>query len=214
MLSCAILTYHSQNIRGNSQALNDHIALSENLLALHRAGYRIIPLARMMDWLGDEAEEPLPKRAVALTFDDGCDFDVKDLDYPGHGVQSAFSRILSDFITAHGASAQPELQATSFVIASSEARRIIDAGSLFGQGWISDGWWRETDAAGLIAIESHGWDHNHPDLAGQSRGNFHTVDTHEQCLEQVVRAAASIESITGRWPQFFAYPFGQSSAYI
>jgi peptidoglycan/xylan/chitin deacetylase (PgdA/CDA1 family) len=151
---------------------------------------------------------------MALTFDDGCDFDVRDLDYPGQGMQRAFSGILGDFIRQHGASAQPELHATAFVIASSEARRIIDVGSLFGRGWISDDWWRETDSAGLIAIESHGWDHNHPDLAGDTRGNFHTVDTHEQCLEQVVRAAASIESKAGRWPQLFAYPFGQSSAYI
>lgn len=214
MLSCAILTYHSQNVRGDGQAQNDHAALRENLLALHRAGYRIVSLSRMMDWLDGESGDPLPGHAVALTFDDGCDFDVRDLDYPGHGVQRAFSGILADFTREHGAGAQPELHATTFVIASSEARRIIDAGSLFGQGWISDDWWRETDSSGLVAVESHGWDHNHPDLAGDARGNFHTVDTHEQCLEQVVRAAASIESRTGRWPRFFAYPFGQSSAYI
>ena len=40
------------------------------------------------------------------------------------------------------------------------------------------------------------------------------MDTHEQCLQQVVQAAGAIEAITGRWPQYFAYPFGESSAYI
>ncbi|MDX1555097.1 MAG: polysaccharide deacetylase family protein, partial [Xanthomonadales bacterium] len=103
---------------------------------------------------------------------------------------------------------------TTFVIASRDARRQIDAGSLFGKGWISDDWWQITDREGLLAVENHGWDHNHPDLAGDARGNFHTVDTHEQCLGQVVRAADAIEALTGRRPRYFAYPFGESSEYI
>ncbi len=213
MLSCPILTYHSQNISGDGYAHNDHIALQQDLRALHQADYQVIPLNWLAGWLDGEQELDGLKRAVVLTFDDGCDFDVRDLDYPGHGVQRSFDGILRDFLDQSPPLPSP-LHATSFVIASREARQIIDSGSLFGQGWISDDWWRGTDADGLIAIENHGWDHNHPDLAGEQRGAFHTIDTHEQCLQQVVQAAGTIEHVTGRRPRYFAYPFGQSSAYI
>jgi peptidoglycan/xylan/chitin deacetylase (PgdA/CDA1 family) len=167
----------------------------------------------LADWLEGERDGAELANSVVLTFDDGCDFDVHDIEYPGHGLQRGFRGILQDFLATAGKS-PPRLHATSFVIASREARAIIDAGSLFGHGWISDDWWQSTDADGLIAIENHGWDHNHPDLAGDQRGDFHTVDTHEQCLQQVVRAAGAIEAITGRWPRYFAYPFGESSHYI
>jgi len=214
MRGVPILTYHSQNIRGNDYAVNDHIALREDLGFLHSAGFRVIPLDAALDWLEGAQNEVSMERAVVLTFDDGCDFDVRDLEYPGHGLQRSFLGIFEDFRAKVGAAAQPGLHATSFVIASREARRIIDRGSLFGQGWISDDWWQDVSSTGLISIENHGWDHNHPNLAGASRGSFHTVDTHEQCVQQVAQAAGAIEAITGRWPQYFAYPFGESSPYI
>ena len=214
MRGVPILTYHSQNIRGDDYASNDHVALRDDLTALHRAGFRVIPLGAALDWLDGARGEDSVQKSVVLTFDDGCDFDVRDLEYPGHGLQRSFLGILEDFRQDAGAGEQPGLHATSFVIASREARRVIDKGSLFGHGWISDDWWHDVSSAGLIAIENHGWDHNHPDLAGTSRGSFHTVDTHEQCLQQVVRAAGAIEVITGRRPKYFAYPFGESSAYI
>jgi len=206
-----VLTYHSQRIGGSEYAVNDHVALIQDLRELHRAGYTAVPLDWVADWLEGKREDTRMQRTVVLTFDDGCDFDVRDLDYPGHGLQRSFEGILRDFLDQTGA---PALHATAFVIASRDARRTIDAGSLFGRGWMSDDWWQEIDAGGLIAIESHGWDHNHPDLAGERRGAFHTVDTYEQCLLQVVRAAETIEQRSGRRPRYFAYPFGESSAYI
>ena len=228
ILSCPILTYHSQNISGNDYAHNDHVALREDLRMLYREGRHIVPLDWLLDVLDGSRTGADLAQAVVLTFDDGCDFDVRDLDYPGHGQQRSFAGILADHIATSGNPAL-RLHATSFVIANREARRVIDAASLFGQGWISDDWWRETDLGGHIAIENHGWDHNHPDLghpdlghpdlghpdlAGTQRGGFHTVDTEAQCLQQVVAAAGAIEAITGRWPSYFAYPFGESSAYI
>ena len=213
MFSVPILTYHSQNIGGDTPALNDHVALQNDLEALHRGGFRVAPLDRLADGLDGLASTDELTRSVVLTLDDGCDFDVRDLDYPGHGVQRSFQGIFLDFL-AKSTDPGVRLHATAFVIASREARRIIDSGSLFGRGWISDGWWREADSSELLSVENHGWDHNHPDLAGDRRGVFHTVDTHEQCLQQVVQAAGAIEAITGRWPRYFAYPFGESSAYI
>jgi len=208
-----ILTYHSQNICGNRHANNDHIALQEDLAALYQAGHHVVPLTWLADWMDGVRDDAAMHRAVVLTFDDGCDFDVRDLEYPGQGLQRSFLGIFQDFLN-QSKNSLPQLHATAFVIASREARRTIDSGSLFGRGWISDDWWQSVDAGGLIAIENHGWDHNHPDLAGEKRGAFHTVDTHEQCLQQVVEAAGAIQHISGRWPQFFAYPFGESSAYI
>jgi peptidoglycan/xylan/chitin deacetylase (PgdA/CDA1 family) len=209
-----ILTYHSQNIAGGTPADNDHLALAADLVQLTRCGYRIVPLDHLTDWMDGNRSDEEMDRCLCLTFDDGCDFDVRDLDYPGHGVQRSFMGILQDFAAKAGPAAQPELHATSFVIASSEARRTIDAGSLFARGWIGNDWWRRTDQAGLIAIGNHSWDHNHPDLEGEGRGQFHAIDSMAQCLEQVVRAGAAIEAKTGRWPCYFAYPFGESSAYI
>lgn len=209
-----ILTYHSQNIEGNSTADNDHAALAADLRALHNAGRQIISLDRLMDWLDGETGDGTVHNAAVLTFDDGCDFDVRDIDYPGHGLQRSFLGIMQDFLAELPPGVKPFLHATSFVIASREARQQIDAGSLFGKGWISDDWWQQADSSRMYSVENHGWDHNHPDLEGDARGNFHTVDTPQQCEEQVIRASAFIGQITGRQPEYFAYPFGESSEYI
>lgn len=209
-----ILTYHSQNVRGNDLAHNDHLALAADLPALHHAGFRVLPLDHVLDWMDGMRADESVEQGVVLTFDDGCDLDVRDIDFPGFGLQRSFLGVMQDFVAGFPEDERPELHATCFVIASPEARRQIDAGSLFGQGWISDDWWREADAYDILSVENHGWDHNHPDLEGDRRGSFHTVDTHEQCMEQVVLAANLIQQHTGRRPRYFAYPFGESSAYI
>jgi len=210
----AILTYHSQNIRGDRPADNDHVALAADLAALHETSKRVITLDALMDWLEGKSADETVADAVALTFDDGCDLDVRDIEYPGLGLQRSFLGIMEDFIGRLPSEGRPRLHVSSFVIASREARRQIDAASLFGRGWMNDDWWRAADAGGLFSVENHGWDHNHPALEGDARGNFHTVDSHEQCIEQVVHAAEAIEEMIGRRPKYFAYPFGESSAYI
>lgn len=214
MVQVPILTYHSHNIRGDGPADNDHAALAADLRAIHQAGLRITPLHRVVSWLEGNSGDEEVAGAVCLTFDDGCDFDVRDIDYPGYGMQRSFLGIMEDFRANMGRDAQPGLHATTFVIASREARETIDATQLFGQGWIGQDWWREVDAKALFSVESHGWDHNHPDLPGEGRGGFSTVDTYPRCLQQVVRAGEAIEAQTGRWPVLFAYPFGESSAFI
>jgi hypothetical protein len=214
--SNAILTYHSQNVGGADTRNNDHTALRADLEALTRAGVRVVPLRRVADALEGQADADTLNGTVCLSFDDGCDFDVLDMDYPGHGLQRSFLGIMRDFQARFGPEAQPELHATAFVIASEAARKVIDARSLFGKGWISDHWWRQAEAAGLLAIENHGWDHNHPDLApaDQDRGGFTSIDSAEACRVQVELAAETIAERSGRRPELFAYPFGESSAYI
>jgi len=217
-LNAAILTYHSQNIAGNDTSNNDHKALAADLQALHHAGCRFVSVRSMINKLFDDnvpgqgADRPM----VCLTFDDGCDFEVHTLEFGTFGMQPGFLSIMENFIQQHGNNAQPDLHATSFVIASPKARQLIDQGSLFGQGHMSDDWWRAAASHPLLDIGNHGWDHNHPDLEEglYPRGGFTAIETLEHCRQQVVQAGDFIRNITGQWPEIFAYPFGESSDYI
>lgn len=214
-MPCAILTYHSQIITANEYGGNDHLTLARDLELLTRAGCRVEPLRRVVDALAGDHGLP-GERLVVITFDDGALLDFHDVDHPTCGTQRGFRNILRDFRERHGADAQPGLHASSFVIASPEARRLMDERSLFGLGWMGDDWWSEAVADPLMAIESHGWDHNHPDVDPDDprRGRFDTIDDEAGCLLQVVEAGRTIEALGGGRPRCFAYPFGQSSAYL
>jgi peptidoglycan/xylan/chitin deacetylase (PgdA/CDA1 family) len=215
-LKAAILTYHSQNVAGSEASNNDHVALAADLNALHDAGCRFISLDELVNGIGADQSLSPGQPLICLTFDDGCDYDVRDLDFPGHGLQTGFLQIMEAFLASHPAGAQPGLQATSFVIASPQARQQIDQKSLFGRGNISDDWWRSAQAHPLLQIGNHGWDHNHPDLAAEhyARGGFKVIDNFERCQQQVVESGEYIEKQTGVYPVFFAYPFGELSEYI
>lgn len=217
-MKAAILTYHSQNIAGNDTCNNDHKALAADLQALHDAGCRFVSVSSLINSLFGEGvpDQNTDGPVVCLTFDDGCDFEVRTLEFGVFGAQPGFLSIMEGFVQQHGREAQPELHATSFVIASPEARQIIDQGSLFGKGHMSDDWWRAAANHPLLDIGNHGWDHNHPDLGVENypRGGFAVIETLEHCRQQVVQGSEYIQSITGQWPQIFAYPFGESSDYI
>ena len=216
ILKAAILTYHSQNVAGNETANNDHVALAADLDALHAAGCRFASLTTLIDAVFSNTPPDYESPLVCLTFDDGCDYDVRSLDFPGHGTQPGLLQLMEAFVERHGNDAQPDLHATSFVIASPEARRIIDRKSLFGSGHMSHDWWFKANAHPLLSIGNHGWDHNHPDLGGgqYARGGFDVVANLEQCQQQVVAAGEYIGGVSGDIPRFFAYPFGESSDYI
>ena len=51
-----------------------------------------VPLGSFEVLAALRGERPIPPRAVALTFDDGSVFDVRDVDYPGLGPQRGESR--------------------------------------------------------------------------------------------------------------------------
>lgn len=215
-MSCAILTYHSQIISANEYGANDHLTLARDLELMTAAGRRIVPLAQLLDfWAG--RSDALPDGSVAITFDDGALLDFEDVEHPIFGPQRGFLNILRAYREDRGADAQPALHATSFVIASEEARRRMDERSLFGLGWMNDAWWPEAARDPMMAVASHGWDHNHPDVDPDDpeRGRFDNVAGEADCLLQVVQASRTIAGITGGdWPRCFAYPFGQSSAYL
>lgn len=215
-----ILTYHSMHVDSPTYAGNDHVALAEDLRSIHALGGRIIPLAEAFAWHQGQRPASTVERAVVLTFDDGSWWDFHDLDHPAHGRQRSLFNILRDFRAEAGVGAQPGLHASAFVIASPGAREELDRKAMIGRGWWSDDWWARAQQSGLLAIECHSWDHVHPLLETvaqreQRKGDFAAVDSPEDCRAQVAQAGAYIRERAGPdAARFFAYPWGQASAYL
>lgn len=211
-----VLTYHSNNISGNDYASNDHVALAEDLRRIWRRGLRIVPLSLVVDVLLGQAPPSAVSDAVALSFDDGSWFDWHDMEHPAFGPQRGLAGVLRDFIADTDAAAH----ATSFVIASPEARATLDRTCLAGQGWWDDGWWREAQREGLIAIESHSWDHNHHTLPrtvqrDQVKGTFRSIDTLADADAEIRQASDWLDRfLAPHRTGLFAFPYGESNAYL
>ena len=232
-LKAFVLTYHSHHCLGTEYHLNDHLALAVDLASITRAGHRIVPLSRIVDRLlarrsadaagdaGDVAEAAW----VALTFDDGPVYDLDDFVHPLLGRQRGFAGLMQDFAATAQGARQPELAATSFVIASPEARRVMETTydteyTYLGAGSMGDAWWERAAATRLLAIGNHSWDHLHPALARvahskQARADFAQVLTVADADAQIAAAARFIAQRTGgRAAPYFAYPFGHSNDFL
>ena len=217
-----ILTYHSHRIAGRTYATNDHIALAHDLRTLHAQQFTVLPLRRIVAWLTEPDAQALPARAVGLSCDDGADADYYDCRHPEHGPQRSFYNILKDFQVENGVAAQPLLHLTSFVIASPTVRNEIDTRSLapIGLQGMHDEWWVAAERSGLLGIENHTWDHNHPEAswvceAQQHKGAFEPIDTYLESRAEIQQAATFIHAkIRPAWPSLLAYPWGQSSRYV
>jgi peptidoglycan/xylan/chitin deacetylase (PgdA/CDA1 family) len=213
-----ILTYHAANVAGSAYADNDHVALAADLRRIDDLGWRIVPLDRVLDLLDSSVDETATP-FLAITFDDGTDLDVRPVDYPGHGRQPGFLPILQDFQTRAG-HRQPDLHATSFVIASPVAREAMDRLCLFGGDVMQETWWKAACDSGLIGIGNHSWDHNHevaPEAApdGLPRGRFHAVDNDIRATWQIARAQRYIEErISPHAARHFGYPYGDVNAFL
>jgi peptidoglycan/xylan/chitin deacetylase (PgdA/CDA1 family) len=228
MRNAVILTYHSHRVLGNEYAVNDHVALRLDLVSIAATGHRIVPLERIVSALegrasGHESEGDEPW--VAITFDDGPAFDVRDFRHPRLGTQPSFLRIMREFARTPEGRRQDGLCATSFVIASPAARRIMETTfdpqcTYLEPGSMSDDWWGSAARCGLIAIANHSWDHLHsalPEVAHsrQARGDFRKVLCNEDADRQIRDAARYIADRTeGRSVPFFAYPFGHCNAFL
>ena len=215
-----VLTWHGYNVFGNSYETNDLIAFAEDLRTLTDAGFVVVPLLEVARWVRGERADfaALGRPVVALSCDDGTDYDWHDTIHPEFGLQKSFASRMRAF-QAERPGAQPTLGMTSFVIASPSARAQIDRGGMNGQGALNDDWWRAANASGLLAIESHGWDHNHPTVSpvvqrAQRSGDFFAIDTFVECDMHVRAASLFIESKSGRKPELFAYPWTQASDYL
>ena len=211
-----VLTYHSNNVSGNDYASNDHVALAEDLRLIRRKRLRIVPLSRVVGVLLGEVPDSEVSDAVALSFDDGSWFDWHDLDHPSCGPQRGFAGILRDFAAETGA----PVHAASFVIVSPEARATLDQTCLAGRGWWGDDWWGPAQREGLLAIESHSWDHNHHTLPStaqreQRKGTFRTIDSHADADAEIRQAADWLDAfLMPHRASLFAYPYGESNDYL
>lgn len=216
-LRIPVLTWHAYNLFGNTYETNDLIAFGEDLQTIFACGFSVVPLIEVARWVrGERGDFAAP--VVALSCDDGTDFDALDLSHPVHGPQQSFVTRLAEFRASTGA-AHVQAPITSFVIASPSARRQIADGAMAGQQALNDHWWRAASDSGLLQIESHGWDHNHPTVSPvvqreQRTGDFFAIDTFAECDAHVRAAANFIESVVGRRPQLFAYPWTQASHYM
>lgn len=208
-------------IDGNEYALNDHLAFSDDLRTLLVLGFAIVPLSEIVAWVLRERSPPESNRKlVAITFDDGPDFDFYDLPHPRWGVQRSMVNIMRDFRGAP-CTGSSTIQATSFVVVSPTARRELDATCMIGRGWWRDNWWLEAIKTGLLTIGNHSWDHNHPTLrrAAQYRsypaGTFIAINNFEAAEEQIARAADVLRTkAPNPATQLFAYPYGETNEYL
>jgi peptidoglycan/xylan/chitin deacetylase (PgdA/CDA1 family) len=223
-----VLTYHSHHMAGAGYDSNDHVALEADLSVIDAAGYRVVPLTQLVDRFlalqrGD-AVDASERRVVALTFDDGPEYDACDYTHPELGQQRSFLHILEAFAARSG---QRDASATSFVIASPDARRMMEASTRatpgayhLHEGALNDDWWSQAIDSGRLAIANHSWDHLHPAVpravhSRQVAGDFRCIDNAEDAARQIGDATRYIDQRTGgRAAPFFAYPFGQYSAYL
>lgn len=211
-----ILTWHSIHVQENRYGANDLLAFSADLDALDRLGWTILPLSEAWSRLHRGG---LPERCAVLTLDDGSVMDYRPFEHPTCGPQTPIVERLQAFANRLGPDSNHRPHASAFVIASPEARAVLDRRVTLALGVWPDDWWRAANAAGLVAVESHSWDHNHDSLERtlqreNRRGDFTLIATEAECRGEVDQASEYIERVSGRRPEFFAYPYGQSSDYL
>jgi peptidoglycan/xylan/chitin deacetylase (PgdA/CDA1 family) len=212
-----ILTWHPQRVDGGGYASNDLVAFGRDLETLHRLGLRVVPLAAIAEALVQRRLHHL-RGCVGLSIDDGSDFDFHDMPHPSWGPQRSILNVLQDFRARHGPQAQPSLNVTSFTIVSPGARAQLDRTCMNRCGWRNDDWWRAAEGTGLMAVESHGWDHNHATLdrteTSAPRGTFDVRDAGE-AEREIGNAAIVLREKRGRGGAvLFAYPYGPANDFL
>lgn len=220
MSGVPVLTYHSLHAPGETYSENDHVALAEDLVNIHRAGYAIVPLREIVERLlrGDEAWFQAGCK-VGISFDDGCNHDFIDFDFPGLPTLKSFHSILAEF-NSRLEPARPAC-ATSFVIASPVATEVLDGTCIAGRGQWDCHWWRAAAASGLLDIGNHSWDHLHSSLpfvchSSGVRDDFSGVDNAQDAAMQIEQAEAFIRQTVGEEyaTGLFAYPDGRSNGFL
>ena len=215
-----ILTYHSLDIHGNRYEDNDLVAIANDLQLLAREKYHVMPLHEIIgQWLRDDTSSLEGRRIVALTCDDGSDFDFRDLNHPVAGPQRSVLNLLREF-QERSLQAAPRVHMTSFVIVSPDARKLLDRTCMIGADWWNDDWWNNAIDSGLMGIANHSWDHHHDSLPdtfdlGVPRGTFKSI-TNAALADAEIRRAS--EYLWQRAPNpsaaLFAYPYGEANEYL
>ena len=214
---------------GADYASNDHVALKTDLPLIGDAGYHIVSLAELVDrFRAEQSGRPVHShgaKCVAITFDDGPEYDAVDCLHPTLGPQRSFLGTLQDFAQSPAGRGQADICATSFVIACPAARKAMEDTTRSGPyylhaGAMNDDWWSGAIDSGLMAIANHSWDHLHPALphvahSRQAKADFTQVDNLGDADAQILDAARYIAGRTnGRATPFFAYPFGHHNRFL
>lgn len=207
-MSRLILTYHATRLEAWDRGGADLLALAADLELLAREGVPVLPLDALL--------QPDCGEGVAITFDDGTRMDGESITHPRLGRLPSMLSVLVEARARH-----PQLRVSSFVIASAQARADLDAGLVadYGEALMHDGWWRAAAHSGLMDLENHSWDHNHPLVARSAqrdnlRGSFHSIETEAEAEAEITRASEAIEQAVGRRPRYFAYPFGDVPGFL
>lgn len=210
-----VLCYHSQIVSADNYQHNGHRALAADLVQLTDLGWRVISLDQLLDWHQNLAQ--LPERCVALSFDDGMASDFGPVEHPQFGTLPGFLPILEEFHNGPLGAQQPDLHASSFVIVSAQARRDIDQHCHDAIGWDHSPRWDNVRQHPLFSLENHSWDHNHEacnEAPGYPKGTFRSIHNRDLCAHEIDRASAWLRAFKGQPPHFFAYPYGEYSAYL
>jgi peptidoglycan/xylan/chitin deacetylase (PgdA/CDA1 family) len=214
-----VLTYHGLHAPGWEYLENDHVALEQDLEVIASLGFRVVPLESVVSQaLGRPVEGLENQRCVAITFDDGTDLDYRDFSHPDYGYLKSFRRILKERMDVGWKGEAPS--ATSFVIASPNAREDLDRACIAGRGQWGDDWWADAMEEGVLSIANHSWDHTHPSLEDiavdrMHRGRFDTISDFEAADTEILQAEQFIrEKLGAKSTGLFAYPYGHSNAFL
>jgi len=216
-----ILAYHALNAPDKDYASNDHVALEEDLKLVRKLGFKVARLAEIAEFTWNRAPSRLDSEQwIGLSFDDGTDFDYLDIEaHPYLGYVKSFYTILKESGTGGGRD-WPQPKGTAFVIASPEARAVLDKTCIVGLNQWRDVWWAEATQTGILEIGNHSWDHTHPTLdtvaqRDQRKGTFKGIDNLADADAQIVQADEYIQRLTnGRAARLFAYPYGETTDYL
>lgn len=203
-----ILTYHATRLQRLDRDGCDLLRLMADLDLLADAGVPVLPLETL---LATECRE-----GVAITLDDGTCIDGEPHLHPGLGLLPSMLQVL-----AQARRRLPQLRASSFVIASPLARADM-ASALradYGEDLMHERWWPSAQASGVMDIENHSWDHNHPLVAQTAqrenrRGSFLDIETDAEAEAEISAASDYLERACGRRPRYFAYPFGHVGEFL
>ena len=211
-----VLTYHATNIFGNEYSTNDHTALAHDLNLLLKNDITILSAHKLIQWINKEINLDKSKRYTVITFDDGSELDYTDWHHPTCGFQQSFYSIMQDYMNSSGR----YIHATSFVIASENARKTLEQTCLGGYSMWGDSWWQEAEDSQLLSIENHSWDHVHPTLdevkqINNLKGDFSQINSLEDAHRQIALSSQYIDSqIKNKRTILFAYPYGDTNTYL
>jgi len=211
-MKISVLAYHAANIFGNSYQKSDNIALKQDLEMIQALGVKVISTHLLVDYISGTVSLNDNSDYVVITFDDGNNLDFIDSAYPDQGIQKSFFSVLKN--------SKQSVHATSFVIASPEARSIMEKTCLQGYPLLDDNWWQQAEDSGILSIENHSWDHVHPSLncvkqQDNIKGDFSKINTFSDANIQINKSSEFIKNkLNNKNISLFAYPFGQYNSYL